>query len=192
MTSKIEATAALRAKVPKQAWLACGGLATLGLTISVFFGYLIAKQIDIDERFKNHRQTAVGVVTDLKYVKTRKEGYWQPRVTLATNSLGKIEIDDVYLRIPANANAGAILKNQYVGRTVEVEYLSALSSIRVASSYSNDRENQLGYGVLLVSLGVLLFMPLVLVWWKPRWAIPKESERVRNTSESQLRKRRRR
>jgi hypothetical protein len=192
MNISVESKAKLRKQIPLQVWLTAGGIAVLGLLASLAFIYLIVQQKEIDKLIKNERQSAIGVITALEHTRGRRDGYWQPRVTLEIPQRGKIEIRDSYLRIAADASAGEVLKKQYIGSRVEVEYLSDLSVIRVSSSYENDKENQIGYKLFVAALGFLLCVPFIVVWCKPHWAISRSGSDASNLAKSQLRKRRRR
>lgn len=192
MESDNEMKIALREKLAWQVWLAAGGIAILGFVVSVFSAYSIFDQLDADKRLMNQRQTVMGVITDLEYFRGRNgDGYWQSKITLFVPQHGKIEIRDGYFTIPAGLNAGNELKTRYIGTNVEVEYLPDLSVIRASSSYASDRANQLGYRFLFLAIGMLLFLPLAVVWWRPQWATAETSDHVRNTPKSQLGKRRR-
>jgi hypothetical protein len=188
----VESKAILRTQLPWQVWLTVCILAAVGLLAALACTYLITQQLETDKLLKNEKHSAIGVITAIEHTKGRRDGYWQPRVTLEIPQRGKIEIRDSHLRIAAGASAGEVLKKQYIGSRVEVEYLSDLSVIRVASSYENDKENQIGYKLFVLVLGFLLCVPLIVVWWKPHWAISRSSSHASNLAKSQLRKRRRR
>jgi hypothetical protein len=168
----------LRPQVNWQIWLAFSLLATFGLFVAGGTVLSLAKQISIDQKFKAQGKTVTGVITDLqRQAGSRGLGNWHPKVEFIVSNSDKREMIDRDADIAGNVIQGESLKQQFVGRTVQVEYLPDFSVVRVLSHDSSKRNQTMGHHLLLIALALLLLAPLALAWWKPQWVIPKKEAR---------------